>query len=202
MCFNSHRYDPHGQIISPLDRTQTDYSIQTILGPNARTILRIKRLSLSVAGKFTVKVFNEGHEKTETFELIVRSLPQVQLDVIDRPEAQAGNLAPGSGISDGHLYKKGHEYTLKCSAKGFPLPTIAWMFKRCSSYSSCDRKALPRQLASTYENQKAPYWKDGVLKIVATGSGRYICQACNQIDCAFKFIPFLGKVSEQKTTEV
>ena len=30
------------------------------------------------------------------------------------------------------------EYTLKCSAKGFPVPEIRWMFKPCSTFEDCD----------------------------------------------------------------
>jgi hypothetical protein len=36
----------------------------------------------------------------------------------------------------------GMEYTLKCSAKGFPVPEIRWMFKPCSTFDECDNKQM------------------------------------------------------------
>ena len=97
-----------------------------------------------------------------------------------------GNLKPSIG-----LYKKGHEYTLKCSAKGFPLPKIEWMFKPCSSYTECDnRQQAYRHHFATHENKRALHWRDSVLKTIAVNSGEFICQACNTITCISENIPF------------
>ena len=156
------------------------------MGPNARTILRVNRLSLTTAGTFTVKVFNDAHEKSETFSLTVRSPPMLQASVLENENSATNNLKVNIG-----LYKKGHEYTLKCSSKGFPLPKIEWMFKPCSSYTECDnRQEAYRHHFATLENKRALHWRDSILKTVAFQSGKFICQACNTITCVSENIPF------------
>ena len=163
-----------------------DYTVRTILGPNARTILTVNRLSLSTAGNFKVKVYNDKHVKEEIFSLTVRSQPMVQMTVIENENSGSDQLKENVG-----LFKKGHEYTLKCSSKGFPLPKIEWMFKPCSSYTECDnRQQAYRHYYATHENKRAMHWKDSVLKTIAENSGEYICQACNTITCVSESIPF------------
>ena len=39
-------------------------------------------------------------------------------------------------------FQVGKEYNLKCSAKGFPVPDVSWMFKPCSSYDECDNAQM------------------------------------------------------------
>ena len=36
----------------------------------------------------------------------------------------------------------------------------------------------------------ASYGRESILRVVAGKSGRYICQACNSINCAFEYVPF------------
>ena len=79
LCAN--RYGPNGKIDS--DNPHGDYTVRTILGPNARTILTVNRLSLSTAGNFRVKVYNDAHKQEETFSLTVRSPPVVQASVLE-----------------------------------------------------------------------------------------------------------------------
>lgn len=41
------------------------------------------------------------------------------------------------------------------------------------------------------ENKKlATYGRESVLKTVAAKSGRFICQACNSLSCAYEYVPF------------
>jgi hypothetical protein len=156
------------------------------LGNNARTILTVNRLSLSTAGEFKVKVHNDAHVQEETFSLTVRSPPVVQASVLENQNAAINNLKPSIG-----LYKKGHEYTLKCSSKGFPLPKIEWMFKPCTSYTECDNRSQAyRHYFRTHESKRNLYWRDSVLKTIAENSGEFICQACNTVTCISESIPF------------
>ena len=75
----SFRYDPQWRKIDPsLDQ---DYEIQTQIGRKAQTMLRIKRLGLSKAGNYMVKVSSDTQSKTENFTLIVRSKPKTQISI-------------------------------------------------------------------------------------------------------------------------
>ena len=181
----ANRYGPNGKIDS--DNPHGDYTVRTILGPNARTILTVNRLSLSTAGNFRVKVYNDAHKQEETFSLTVRSPPVVQASVLEHENDALDNEKSNSV----QLYKKGHEYTLKCSSKGFPLPKIEWMFKPCTSYTECDnRQQAYRHHFPTHENKRTEHWRDSILKTIATSSGEFICQACNTITCISQNIPF------------
>ena len=60
-----------------------DFEIQTQMGRKAQTMLRIKKMGLSKAGNYMVKVFSDTIEKTENFTLIVRSKPKVQISVVN-----------------------------------------------------------------------------------------------------------------------
>lgn len=144
-------------------------------------------MSLSTAGTFTVKVYNDAHERTEAFTLIVRSKPIVQASVLGKTGVN-NNRAIDNINGNVGLYKKGNEYTLKCSAKGYPLPKIAWMFKSCTSYASCDRNY--KHHVFTHETERSSHWRDSVMKTVAFRSGKFICQACNPISCTSESIPF------------
>ena len=73
------RFDPHGNLIPPVDSNIGKYSVRTHLGRNANTALKINRPSLEVAGTYRVKVFTQDHAKEEKFSLIVRSKPKVQV---------------------------------------------------------------------------------------------------------------------------
>ena len=73
------RFDPHGNLIPPVDSNVGKYSVRTHLGRNANTALKINRPSLEVAGTYRVKVFTQDHAKEEKFSLIVRSKPKVQV---------------------------------------------------------------------------------------------------------------------------
>jgi len=70
-------------------------------------MLRIKRLGLSKAGNYMVKVYSDTQSKTENFTLVVRSKPKVQVSIANpqdlyqvcQPYSEALNLLPGhSGI--------------------------------------------------------------------------------------------------------
>lgn len=154
-----------------------DYTIKTYLErENARTMLRVNNLKLSNAGSYTVKVTNGELTKMENFTLIVRSAPVVEVSVLN-PQG---------------LYNKGHEYTLKCSADGFPMPKIEWLFKPCKDFEECDNGRtvyLGDLIQKRHKNQNT-YSSVSMIREVARRSGQIICQACNTIRCVYNSVDF------------
>ena len=97
-----------------------------------------------------------------------------------------------SVVKKSRFYEKGAEYAVKCSAKGFPLPRISWLFKPCSSYVDCDN-SRKRVLSHMMESSPTPYRKESSIRQVAHESGLIICMACNNIGspgCTNVFLPF------------
>jgi hypothetical protein len=87
------------------------------------------------------------------------------------------------------LYQIGHEYTLKCSATGSPVPSVEWLFKPCDSLDNCDR-ASHRGLRAINEERAALNTVDSVLKMVARQSGQISCQACSVEGCKYSTVDF------------
>ncbi len=140
-------------------------------------MLRVNKLSLSKAGTYTVRVFNEANEtKTENFTLIVRSEPTVH----------------ATALSPQGLYKLGQEYTLKCSVQGFPLPEITWLFKPCTTYNDCNATDYNRIADINQRRHRTgnTFSRVSVIREVARRSGQFICQSCNKINCKYDVIPF------------
>lgn len=167
-------YGPDGERIYENAPRGGDFTVKTFLGRNARTLLRVNKLNLSKAGSYMVKVFNANDSKTENFSLTVRAAPQVEASVVN-PRG---------------LYTLGHEYTLTCSVKGYPLPDIKWLFTPCSTYTECDNQET--KILSSLRQHRYPntYSRVGLMKEVARRSGVFICQTCNKIDCNFAKVPF------------
>jgi hypothetical protein len=46
---------------------------------------------------------------------------------------------------------------MKCSAKGFPIPEIHWMFKPCSTYDDCDNQQMRHVQVPIIENVFLPH---------------------------------------------
>ena len=117
------RFSPDGRKIDP--RARGEYTVKTYLErENSRTVLRVNKPKLSNLGTYTLKVTNGNLSRTENFTLIVRSKPMVRVEVVN-PQG---------------LYSQGHEYTIKCVAEGYPIPTINWYFKPCSTFIDCTRE--------------------------------------------------------------
>ena len=117
------RFSPDGRKIDP--RARGEYTVKTYLErENSRTVLRVNKPKLSNLGTYTLKVTNGNLSRTENFTLIVRSKPMVRVEVVN-PQG---------------LYSQGHEYTIKCVAEGYPIPTINWYFKPCSKFIDCTRE--------------------------------------------------------------
>lgn len=94
-------------------------------------------------------------------------------------------------ILDPHgLYNKGHEYTMKCSAEGYPIPEISWLFKPCSSFTECSRdnsinvqSLVTTKIANSHNSVS-------MIREVARRSGEFTCQACNKVGCTFDTVAF------------
>ena len=136
-------------------------------------MLRVNKPKLSNLGTYTLKVTNGNLSRTENFTLIVRSKPQVRVEVV-----------PAQG-----LYDQGREYSVKCVAEGYPIPTISWYFKPCDTFVDCARERqdtirqrLNHRITNTHSSVS-------VIKEVARRSGQITCQACNH-DCTFQSVDF------------
>ena len=139
-------------------------------------MLRVNKLKLSNAGGYTVKVSNGNLTKMENFTLIIRSAPSVAINVLN-PQG---------------LYNSGQLYKLKCSAEGFPMPTVKWMFKPCTAFHECTNSGttyISNSLAKRHRN-KNTYSRVSVLEEVARRSGQFICEACNSIICKYDKVDF------------
>ena len=172
------RYGPDGRKLDDTPgRHNTDYTIKTYLErENARTQLQINKLKLSNAGTYTVKVTNGVETKTENFTLILRKEPSVQMSVIN-PKG---------------LYSQGQEYSLKCSAEGYPIPNIQWLFKPCQSYYNCDNRNSMNvaNLIDRRHRVGNTHTSVSLIREVARRSGQFICQACNKIGCVYQSTDF------------
>ena len=80
-------------------------------------------ISIADSGVYSSKVTNGIETKWMNFSLIVTDDPKVKVFVIEK--------------TDNGLYQNGSEYTLKCTATGYPAPKISWTFKSCKSYNKC-----------------------------------------------------------------
>ena len=56
--------------------------------------------------------------------------------------------------NDVGLYTYAAEHSLKCTAKGFPVPNLHWIFRPCRNLTQCD-KGHERALSS---GQNATPW--------------------------------------------
>ncbi len=134
----------------------------------------MNRRVLANAGQYTVSVTNGVQTDVKNFTLEVRTRPK------------AGVVVDGGERA---LYQVGHEYTLKCSATGHPLPTVHWVFKPCSGYGDCER-SRHRPLKAINEEAVGEYTKVSVLRHIARESGDVTCQACNVEDCTLAKMDF------------
>ena len=137
-------------------------------------MLRVNKPKLSNLGTYTLKVSNGNLTKTENFTLIVRSKPHVRVEVVN-PQG---------------LYSQGHEYTIKCVAEGYPIPTINWYFKPCDTFIDCNRERtdpirqrLNHKITNTHSSVS-------VIKEIARRSGQITCQACNPSGCIYQSADF------------
>ena len=81
------------------------------------------------------------------------------------------------------LYPLGSEVTAKCSAKGYPRPTINWLFKPCTARNECDNtrsKALSGGGSIGDDRVVSASHVESTVRHVAGQSGMLICQACNR----------------------
>ncbi len=84
------------------------------------------------------------------------------------------------------------EYELKCSAEGYPMPKIAWLFKPCTARTECDRAETIylHDLQQKRHRNKNTFSSVSVIREVARRSGQILCQACNAIRCVYDSVDF------------
>ena len=92
------------------------------------------------------------------------------------------------GTSSPRLYRVGHEYKLRCSVTGSPIPNVSWSFKECSNFNSCNGRTVP--LKADYEKYSGKNSVTSDLSRVATKSGQFSCMACNDVDCQYSKVVF------------
>ena len=90
--------------------------------------------------------------------------------------------------SSPRLYRVGHEYKLRCSVTGSPIPNVSWSFKECSNFNSCNGRTVP--LKADYEKYSGKNSVTSDLSRVATKSGQFSCMACNDVDCQYSKVVF------------
>ena len=92
------------------------------------------------------------------------------------------------GTSSPRLYRVGHEYKLRCTVTGSPIPNVSWSFKECSNFNSCNGRTVP--LKADYEKYIGKNSVTSDLTRVATKSGQFSCMACNDVDCQYSKVVF------------
>ena len=92
------------------------------------------------------------------------------------------------GASSPRLYRVGHEYKLRCTVTGSPIPNVSWSFKECSNFNSCSGRTVP--LKADYEKYSGKNSVTSDLSRVATKSGQFSCMACNDVDCQYSKVAF------------
>ena len=92
------------------------------------------------------------------------------------------------GTSSPRLYRVGHEYKLRCTVTGSPIPNVSWSFKECSNFNSCTGRTVP--LKADYEKYSGKNSVTSDLSRVATKSGQFSCMACNDVDCQYSKVGF------------
>ena len=92
------------------------------------------------------------------------------------------------GTSSPRLYRVGHEYKLRCTVTGSPIPNVSWSFKECSNFNSCTGRTVP--LKADYEKYSRKNSVTSDLSRVATKSGQFSCMACNDVDCQYSKVGF------------
>lgn len=167
-------FDPDGEVMLEGEDVTRGRTVQSVMGEKPRSMLKLKNLKLRDSGEYVVKVENDFHVKFENFSLVVTEKPKVSASVVE--------------VTAGGLYQYGDQYTLRCTATGYPVPKIQWTFKKCRDYNKCEKRKEIK-----YRTTEAPYGKfqmDSSLVVVAKDSGRYSCVACGGDNCQMAPIDF------------
>ncbi|XP_059087174.1 vascular endothelial growth factor receptor 1-like [Tigriopus californicus] len=170
-------YAPSGELIPDPNYPSNDLIVRNYLETkNSHTMLQINKLSLENAGTYRVRVTNGYRVEEKKFTLFLRAAPKVSVSIEEQQK----------------LYQIGHEYTATCTAKGSPPPKINWLFKPCTTFTTCDNKGT-KSLPPVDGYGKSTFsdiGRESTIKLIAHRSGQIICQACNEVNCQYKFLPF------------
>ena len=176
------RYAPNGHPIGDKDGVfsgqKSKYDVRTRLGQNAHTMLSISKVSLDTSGAYRCVVKTGNLTREEVLHLTVKSPPIVTAAVVGKLD----------------FYAKAHEYRIKCSARGFPVPRVDVIFKPCRSFDDCST-VKSRTLGAVISRRDFAHAQEIELFHVAGSSGQLICQACNDVDgrsiCRTDILPFV-----------
>ncbi|GAB6032659.1 hypothetical protein CHUAL_011537 [Chamberlinius hualienensis] len=161
--------------------TGNKYDIATISERNNRNSrLTLKNLHTTDSGVYTIIAKNSNLEKSYSIKLLVTEPPTVSLN------------------ASGYLVHYNDSVTITCNASGSPLPKISWNFAPHSNPSDYEEDYVPLFTNDNEYNEpeinynNISIWsQSSTLRLKATTSGHYSCNAQNQIKNVSASIPFI-----------
>ncbi|XP_068082704.1 vascular endothelial growth factor receptor 2 [Anabrus simplex] len=145
---------------TPIKPGKTDKYEMEIREHATSTKLVINDIKFYDRGIYRLEANNQFDVKIENFTLIVKGKPRVDLQL-------------------NKSYAAGRNYSVICTAEGYPIPNITWYFRPCYKTQECSFTALP---ASDYITEQVDDANvRSTLNILANVSGNLNCSAANDM---------------------
>ncbi|KAF0290708.1 Vascular endothelial growth factor receptor 1 [Amphibalanus amphitrite] len=157
-------FDPDDAVII------TDPQKYEVSHTTEQTILKILDLRLEDMGQYRVEAMASSNTSSDFDELIFNVTVNAEAEV--RLDASEG------------YYLAGERYQLRCTATGYPTPSLEWRFEACNSSLSCPPDfPLPTVTLANDEQEtqleSKPFLVQSDLTLTANLSGVYWCYANN-----------------------
>ncbi|XP_043209365.1 vascular endothelial growth factor receptor 1-like isoform X2 [Amphibalanus amphitrite] len=157
-------FDPDDAVII------TDPQKYEVSHTTEQTILKILDLRLEDMGQYRVEAMASSNTSSDFDELIFNVTVNAEAEV--RLDASEG------------YYLAGERYQLRCTATGYPTPSLEWRFEACNSSLSCPPDfPLPAVTLANDEQEtqleSKPFLVQSDLTLTANLSGVYWCYANN-----------------------